>query len=558
MDKTEDQRSFVDDDGVEKERDQIEDADSQYGTALYAADLFTKAVLRVPVLSKGSVNLKLMVEELVRLSLEVAGGDPVIFQADGERSTKQLLRAIQHCRAQLGLRTDIRTTGSGQHQSNGQAERTVQTVRRLANCLRHYAEEQAQITILGSSHLYPWSFRHASWLVNKYRVLEHERRTSHEICHGMMYKGKLCLFGESVMYKNMTAFKGEPLFAKGTWVGKSSWTDCIVLTPEGAVESRSVRRLPEQFSFDMLLGKGLPWWYSTGVLTKRVGRHRIPGEVEHAEEELQQLQQHEETLEEKRRSERIAREAGVAVALGLATPGLAGGATTPGLSGLVTPRVSKRKHEDEEKREASEAAMASSPVSTAPRVLRQMPPPPTAVIAGGPEKRENEAAEEAARRSKAVKISEEQTSASSSTRRRSAEAAQLQDESSPTKRAGIDEYDVSRVVVMPTGDEELALDEYLDGPMEGWMKERDDEDGGAEGKPPNISAEELEELDRQAEFEEIERLKKIPVIKELATEEENDCSEITTRMATIWKKRQEREGWFRRARLVARQFKWEC
>ena len=177
--------TFVDDDGVEKERDQIEDADSQYGTALYAADLFTKAVLCVPVLSKGSVNLKLMVEELVRFSLEVAGGDPVIFQADGERSTKQLLRAIQHCRVQLGLRTDIRTTGSGQHQSNGQAERTVQTVRRLANCLRRYAEEQGQIIILGSSHLYPWSFRHASWF-NKCRVLEHERRTSHEICHGMM------------------------------------------------------------------------------------------------------------------------------------------------------------------------------------------------------------------------------------------------------------------------------------------------------------------------------------------------------------------------------------
>ena len=103
---------------------------------------------------------------------------------------------------------------------------------------------------------------------------------------------------------------------------------------------------------------------------------------------------------------------------------------------------------------------------------------------------------------------------------------------------------------MPTGDEELALDEYLDEPMEEWMKEQDDEDGGAEGKPPNISVEELEELDRQAEFEEIERLKKIPVIKELTTEEENDYSEIATRMVTTWKKRQERGGWFRRARLV--------
>ena len=126
-------------------------------------------------------------------------------------------------------------TGSGQPEQWPSREDSADS----ANCLRHYAEEQAQKTSLGSLHLYPGSFRHASWLANKYRVLEHDKRTSHEICHGMMYKGKLCLFGELVMYKNMTAFKGEPLFAKGAWVGKSSWTEChIVLTPEGAVTSR--------------------------------------------------------------------------------------------------------------------------------------------------------------------------------------------------------------------------------------------------------------------------------------------------------------------------------
>ena len=251
--------TYVDDYGNERSPEEVRDADDQYGTVLYIADHHTKAVHAVPVLSKGAPNLKLMVEELVRFGMQVAGGDPVIYQSDGERSTKQLLRAVQHCRANLGLETEIRISGVQQHASNGQAERTVQSVRRLANCLRYYAEEQAQVTILGNSHVYPWSFRHASWLINRYRVLEKERRTSFEVWSGRRYQGKICLFGESVMYRHLTAFKGEPRFGRGIWVGKSPWTDChIVLTPGGAVESRTVKRIPDQFiGTDLVIVKGL-------------------------------------------------------------------------------------------------------------------------------------------------------------------------------------------------------------------------------------------------------------------------------------------------------------
>ena len=253
--------TYVDDYGNERSPEEVRDADDQYGTVLYIADHHTKAVHAVPVLSKGAPNLKLMVEELVRFGMQVAGGDPVIYQSDGERSTKQLLRAVQHCRANQGLETEIRISGVQQHASNGQAERTVQSVRRLANCLRYYAEEQAQVTILGNSHVYPWSFRHASWLINRYRVLEKERRTSFEVWSGRRYQGKICLFGESVMYGHLTAFKGEPRFGRGIWVGKSPWTDChIVLTPRSAVESKTVKRIPDQFiGTDLVIVKGLPW-----------------------------------------------------------------------------------------------------------------------------------------------------------------------------------------------------------------------------------------------------------------------------------------------------------
>ena len=139
-----------------------EEQEKQLGTMLVATESGTKAVLAIPVLAKGAVSLKQATEELVRFSTSTSSGGSVIFQADGEQSTRHLLRAVQHGRSQLGLHTEIRTTGVGQHASNGQAERGIQSVRRLANCLRNMAESKAEAKIRGSSHLYPWSFRHAA------------------------------------------------------------------------------------------------------------------------------------------------------------------------------------------------------------------------------------------------------------------------------------------------------------------------------------------------------------------------------------------------------------
>ena len=48
----------------------------------------------------------------------------------------------------------------------------------------------------------------------------------------------------------------------------------------------------------------------------------------------------------------------------------------------------------------------------------------------------------------------------------------------------------------------------------------------------------------------------MPALIELQPHEENDYNDITTKMVITWKKREEKGGWFRRARLVARQFCW--
>ena len=124
----------------------------------------------------------------------------MIFQADGERSTSQLLRAVQYCRSQLGLHTETRATGVGQHASNGQAERGIHSVRRLANWLRNMAESKAEVKIRGSCHLYPWSFRHAAWLLTRYRVINGQ--TFCQLLHDRKYGGQVAMFGESVVQRH--------------------------------------------------------------------------------------------------------------------------------------------------------------------------------------------------------------------------------------------------------------------------------------------------------------------------------------------------------------------
>ena len=104
------------------------------------------------------------------------------------------------------------------------------------------------------------------------------------------------------------------------------------------------------------------------------------------------------------------------------------------------------------------------------------------------------------------------------------------------------------------GDEELGLEHI----PEEMSEEMQYSYGGEEdGDPPDVTQEELDALDKEATKVEIERMLKIPAMEESTNEEVRACSgyTISTRLVYTWKHRVEQGGWFRRARLVARQFK---
>ena len=88
--------------------DKVTERADQFGTCLVMASSETKTVLVVPFPSKGTASLKTVTEEVARFSLETSSMDGCIFQGDGERAMRQLLRSVQFVGAakKFGLKQD--------------------------------------------------------------------------------------------------------------------------------------------------------------------------------------------------------------------------------------------------------------------------------------------------------------------------------------------------------------------------------------------------------------------------------------------------------------------
>ena len=64
-----------------------------------------------------------------------------------------------------------------------------------------------------------------------------------EALQGRKFRAQMLAFGESCIFFKPTKYKGDLQWKRGIWVGLSEKNGAhVLLTPEGAVESRSVRR----------------------------------------------------------------------------------------------------------------------------------------------------------------------------------------------------------------------------------------------------------------------------------------------------------------------------
>ena len=224
------------------------------------------------MLQKGASALKRVTENLVRLSLQVSAAGEVAFQGDPEPSVKQILNSVVACRTKLGLKTKVKITQKGSHSSNGQVEKAIDTLRRNALTLKTFAEDRAKVVLEGDHHIFGWLLRHAAFLHNRY-FTGYRGIPAYEAMFGRRFKANLLPFGELCIYHAPSKYKGDLQWQRGLFVGLSEKNGAnIVLTPDGAREARSVRRLPEEQQWDakaLVTYRGLPWDYGGTKKRKR-------------------------------------------------------------------------------------------------------------------------------------------------------------------------------------------------------------------------------------------------------------------------------------------------
>ena len=216
--------------------------------------------------------MKKVTEALVKMSIMIAGAEPIVIQGDPEPAIKQVLNAFEACRLKLNLRTEVRLAPSGSHASNGVAEKAVSTIRRHSLTLKAQLEERIQAEIAGHLPIYAWFLRHSSFVHNRFFVTD-KGLPPYEIVNGRQFRAKMLPFGEQCIFFCGSKNKGDVQWRKGVWVGLSEKSGAhVVMTQDGAFESRSVRRLPreQQWSAEAVVAaKGLPWDYKGALKRKK-------------------------------------------------------------------------------------------------------------------------------------------------------------------------------------------------------------------------------------------------------------------------------------------------
>ncbi|CAE7840199.1 unnamed protein product [Symbiodinium sp. CCMP2592] len=491
----------------------------QENCILIGVDLDTKMVLAVPGPNKGAVILAKATEEIA-----------VIVQSDGEPAIKAVVRAVAAARARLGRKTVQRTTPVAAEESNGAAERTVQTIRRLGACMLLSFELQKG-KLAPDTPLKLWSQVHAAFVHNRFHVIPGLQQTPYEIAFGgKRFDQKLCEFGDTVYGQVFRTNKAEPRWVKAIWVGMNPRSGANnLMTVYGHIQSASVRRAAadQQLTADQIKEGGYigcPW--NKDFVEKPARRKKRETRTAEPGPPLKPgvsvpigapaghplLPEEDSEAEQVEKAARDRADGGSSEELVPATPPRSPTtpATPPDLQSPTEAAASG-------KRKAEEAEPFTPYSPSFPSWMASLGEQPAS-----PPKRKAEA---------------EPSSAGAVEKRKAEEMAQGNPSSSDSSDGGgsirmVETVDAEWAEHGPEIEAEIAAD-----------NQESTED------PPSLSVEELAVLDDAA----IERLEKMTVLVDPVAGEE--AEHLSTVFVKTWKYDKDR-GWFRRARLVARQYKW--
>ena len=406
-------------------------------------------------------------------------------------------------------------------------------MRGLARTLVNRLREGAGIQINVMGPIFQWALRHAGWLISHFRR-HNGSPTAYEMVTGRKFQGKLAIFGERVLAR-LPGGNGDDKFRPAVWLGKTDRADFhVVATSDGLRWTRAVRRMPVAFEAAVLNNvRTWPWSVAFGQIGTKATPLITKNENVALPPDLSvplRLQERQD-----RRQARQAQQSG-------------GGqqALEDGDQGQAGP--------DEAASDPTSKSLSASPsflsMSSAKEIdddtlLEDL------VVEVKKDKNYADDVETSPKRGGEA-FGEEEQSPSKAARvmpKKAMRFSEGEGREQPTSALSASSTSGAGGEAQPAGDPQVRV------VVAGELLEDGDMDMEFPDRPPDLSPDELTEVENQAAELEIKRLIDMGVLRTpRAGEDLSSTPTLTTRLVCDWRVR---EGtWQRRARLVARDFNW--
>ena len=187
----------------------------------------------------------------------------IILKADQEPAIQAVAQEVKRLRKE---ETILEASKKYDSQSNGIAERAVQTIECQVRTMLLALERRLKSRVSVHHRILPWLVEHAADTINRFAVSS-DGRTAFERVKGKRYHGEVVEFGRKIMYKIPRKPEGgsmEERWVPGVWLGKRYLSDeHLVAVEDGTVcVTSTVRIMPDSESWDIDFinkMKGVPW-----------------------------------------------------------------------------------------------------------------------------------------------------------------------------------------------------------------------------------------------------------------------------------------------------------
>ena len=234
-------------------------------------DSHSSAVHAVPI--KGKSETQHMVREASRFIEHLGHGD-ICLRCDQEPTMLNLQTVLQRSLLRLGRKVTCENSKILDHASNSWVEKSIDRVRNTANVFLHQLRAMLEVEVPISHPLVAWAFVHSAWTLNRFGVKAGS--TPYELMSGHAYHGKLCQFGQPVLgfVGDSTNKKGDPKWKKCIFLTKTLNNDMFVVSTEnGSLQlTKSVKALFHDWKEQIQVYRPMVAypWHVSGTLGNRI------------------------------------------------------------------------------------------------------------------------------------------------------------------------------------------------------------------------------------------------------------------------------------------------